>query len=228
MFAELDDDQCFCYLIPYLIVLFFESLPMTQPRSKPNLNSKVPDIAQPSCINELPLQSERSEFLPHPLDSADRIGIFIDGANLFYAASHLDIEIDYVNLLQTLTQGRRLLRAYYYTGVDPTNEKQQGFLLWMRRHGYRVVTKDLVQFPDGSRKANLLVEIAVDMLRLAEYCDTIILLSGDGELAYALNNLSYRGVQIEIVSLRVMTSERLIDLADQYRDLTTLQLSIQR
>ncbi|NJN23678.1 MAG: NYN domain-containing protein [Acaryochloridaceae cyanobacterium RL_2_7] len=159
---------------------------------------------------------------------SDRIGIFIDGANLFYAAAHLGIEIDYVSLLQTLTNGRRLLRAYYYTGVDPVNDKQQGFLLWMRRHGYRVVAKDLVQFPDGSRKANLLVEIAVDMIRLAEHCDTIILLSGDGELAYALNNLSYRGVQIEVVSLRVMTSERLIDIADQYRDLTSIQALIQR
>lgn len=201
---------------------------MTQPRSKPNLDSKVPDIAQPSCYNELSDPKEHSGNYLNTGSTSDRIGIFIDGANLFYAAGHLGIEIDYVNLLQTLTQRRRLLRAYYYTGVDPVNEKQQGFLLWMRRHGYRVVTKDLVQFPDGSRKANLLVEIAVDMLRLAEYCDTIILLSGDGELAYALNTLSYRGVQIEVVSLRVMTSERLIDLADQYRDLTTMQPLIQR
>ena len=201
---------------------------MTQPRSKPNLNSTVPDIAQPSCRNELPSQQTLPELHLNTYGASDRIGIFIDGANLFYAAGQLGIEIDYVNLLQTLTQGRRLLRAYYYTGVDPSNEKQQGFLLWMRRHGYRVVTKDLIQFPDGSRKANLLVEIAVDMLRLADYCDTIILLSGDGELAYALNNLSYRGVQIEVVSLRVMTSERLIDLADQYRDLTTMQPLIQR
>ncbi len=160
------------------------------------------------------------------LQSADRVGIFIDGANLFYAAAHLGIEIDYVRLLQNLVGDRRLLRAYYYTGVDPSNEKQQGFLLWMRRHGYRVVAKELIQFPDGSRKANLLVEIAVDMLRLSEHCDTIILLSGDGELAYALNNLSYRGVQIEVMSLRVMTSERII--ADQYRDLTTIQSIIQR
>ena len=201
---------------------------MTQPRSKANLDSKEPNLSRESFIDRLPsLQDTPVTSFNHYRDS-DRIGIFIDGANLFYAAAHLGIEIDYVSLLQNLTNGRRLLRAYYYTGVDPVNEKQQGFLLWMRRHGYRVVTKDLVQFPDGSRKANLLVEIAVDMIRLAEHCDTIILLSGDGELAYALNNLSYRGVQIEVVSLRVMTSERLIDIADQYRDLTSIQNLIQR
>lgn len=201
---------------------------MTQPRSKANLDNKESKVSQASFIDAIPSLQETPITNFNTDRETDRIGIFIDGANLFYAAAHLGIEIDYVSLLQNLTQGRRLLRAYYYTGVDPVNEKQQGFLLWMRRHGYRVVTKDLVQFPDGSRKANLLVEIAVDMIRLAEHCDTIILLSGDGELAYALNNLSYRGVQIEVVSLRVMTSERLIDIADQYRDLTAIQSLIQR
>lgn len=202
---------------------------MNQSRIKTDLNGPSGEkISDPKFVNPLPKVDDTPLFNPHAYDDMDRVGIFIDGANLFYAAAHLGIEIDYVRLLQNLVGGRRLLRAYYYTGVDPTNEKQQGFLLWMRRHGYRVVAKDLVQFPDGSRKANLLVEIAVDMIRLAEHCDTVILLSGDGELAYALNNLSYRGVQIEVVSLRVMTSERIIDIADQYRDLTMLQGAIQR
>ena len=201
---------------------------MTQSRSKSSSDTEPANTSKSGLLESLPNLQDMPNFLPSNIRESDRVGIFIDGANLFYAAAHLGIEIDYVRLLQSLTHGRRLLRAYYYTGVDPINEKQQGFLLWMRRHGYRVVAKDLVQFPDGSRKANLLVEIAVDMLRLAEFCDTIILLSGDGELAYALNNLSYRGVQIEVVSLRVMTSERLIDIADQYRELTSMQELIQR
>ena len=79
-----------------------------------------------------------------------RVAIFIDGANLFYAALQLGIEIDYTKLLVRLTAGSKLLRSFFYTGVDRTNEKQQGFLLWMRRNGYRVVTKELVQLPDGS------------------------------------------------------------------------------
>jgi uncharacterized LabA/DUF88 family protein len=208
---------------------------MGNSRAKPNLNGFASDPL-PAMTSGRPETSAFEDtspevvegFAPPKTCSSDRVAIFIDGGNLFYAAAHLGIEIDYVRLLEKLTSGRRLLRAYYYTGVDPSNEKQQGFLLWMRRHGYRVVTKDLVHFPDGSRKANLLVEIAVDMLRLAEHCDTIVLLSGDGELAYALNNLSYRGVQVEVVSLRAMTSERLIDIADFYRDLTSLQAAIKR
>ena len=88
------------------------------------------------------------------LENRGRVAIFIDGSNLFYAALQLGIEIDYTKLLHSLTGGSRLLRAFFYTGVDRSNEKQQGFLLWMRRNGYRVIAKDLVQLPDGSKKAN--------------------------------------------------------------------------
>ncbi|MBD3881147.1 NYN domain-containing protein [Phormidium tenue FACHB-886] len=161
-------------------------------------------------------------------DKQQRVAIFIDGSNLFYAALHLNIEIDYAKLLCKLTQGRRLLRAYFYTGVDRTNEKQQGFLLWMRRNGYRVVAKDLIQHTDGSKKANLDVEIAVDMMMLSSYCSTMVLLSGDGDLAYAVNAITYHGVQVEVVSLHSMTSDLLINVADRYTDLASIREEIQK
>lgn len=153
----------------------------------------------------------------------NRIAILIDGASLFYAALQLHIEIDYSKLLTYLKGDRQLLRAYFYTGSDRSNERQQGFLLWMRRNGYRVVTKELVTLPDGSRKANLDVEIAVDMMTLGPYCDTIVLLTSTGDLSYAVNDLSYRGIKIEIVSLRANTNDQLINLADRFIDLADIQ-----
>ena len=162
------------------------------------------------------------------LENRGRVAIFIDGSNLFYAALQLGIEIDYTKLLVRLTGGSRLLRAFFYTGVDRTNEKQQGFLLWMRRNGYRVVAKELVQLPDGSKKANLDVEIAVDMMSLVGAYDTAILVSGDGDLAYAVDAVSYRGVRVEVVSLRTMTSDVLINVADRYIDLDQVKEDIQK
>lgn len=157
-----------------------------------------------------------------------RVAIFIDGSNLFYAALQLGVEIDYTKLLNRLTGSSRLLRSFFYTGVDRANEKQQGFLLWMRRNGYRVITKDLVQLPDGSKKANLDVEIAVDMLSLVGSYDTAILVSGDGDLAYAVNAVSYKGVRVEVLSLRSMTSDSLINVADRYTDLEQIKEDIQK
>ncbi len=158
----------------------------------------------------------------------DRIVILIDGASLFYAALQLQLEIDYAKLLTYLKGDRQLLRAYFYTGSDRNNERQQGFLLWMRRNGYRVISKELTTLPDGSRKANLDVEIAIDMMTLGAYCDTIVLLTSTGDLSYAVNDLSYRGVKIELVSLRANTNDQLINLADRFIDLADIQDRIRK
>lgn len=168
---------------------------------------------------------------PSPLSGAgDRgvVAVFIDGSSLFHAASYLGIEVDYTRLLHRLGQGGRLLRAYFYTGTDPSNDRQQGFLLWMRRNGYRVVAKELTPAADGSKRVNLSIEIVVDMMRLAAHCDTLVLLSGDGNLTYAVNALTYQGARVELVNLRAMTSESLINVADHYSDLEALKQEIQK
>ena len=153
--------------------------------------------------------------------------MFIDGGSLFYAAMQMDIEVDYNRLLERLVNGGRLIHAHFYTGVDPNNDKQKGFLYWMQCNGYRVVSKDLVQAA-GSKRANLNVEIAIDMMRLAPHCDTMILVSGDGDLTSALNFVTYRGVQSEVVGLRCMISEQLINVADYYTDLAMIRQQIQK
>jgi uncharacterized LabA/DUF88 family protein len=193
-------------------------------QGKPELPSQPQDLINPYT------QTDPRETTVSSSSSLDRgrIAIFVDGSNLFYAAMQMGIEIDYTKLLCYLTQGSQLLRAFFYTGTDRVNDKQQGFLLWMRRNGYRVVTKDLVQLPDGSKKANLDVEIAVDMMTLAGHYDTAVLVSGDGDLAYAVNAVSYRGARIEVVSLRSMTSDSLINVADQYTDVADLKPYIQK
>jgi len=113
----------------------------------------------------------------------------------------------------------RLLRAFFYTGVDAGAERQQGFLLWMRRNGFRVVQKELKTFYDGTRKANLDVEIAVDMLSLAGRYDTAVLVSGDEDFVYAVNAVAYKGCRVEVAGFRSNTAPRLIDVADFFVDL---------
>ncbi len=162
------------------------------------------------------------------LKTRGRIAIFIDGTSLFYAAYNLGIEIDYIKLLSRLTNGSRLLRCFFYTGFEPKNEKQQRFLLWLRRHGYRVVAKELAQLPDGSKKVNLDVEMVVDMMALVNFYDTAVLVSGSGNLTYAANAISYRGIRVELVSLRSMTSECLFNVCDRYIDLESLKEDIQK
>ena len=148
-----------------------------------------------------------------------KITIFIDGNNLFHAARSVGVEIDYAKFLNFLRGNSPLLRAFFYTGVDEKAERQQGFLLWMRRNGYRVVEKELKTYADGTKKANLDVEIAVDMLSLADKYDTAVLVSGDEDFSYAINAVAYKGVRVELAGFRSNTSPRLIDVADQFIEL---------
>lgn len=94
---------------------------------------------------------------------------------------------------------------------------------WLPGHHQRACA-----IADGSKKANLDVEIAVDMIALVGCYDTAILVSGDGDLAYAVDAVSYRGVRVEVVSLRSMTSDSLINVADRYIDLEGIRTEIQK
>lgn len=165
------------------------------------------------------MQFDTTTSLSWQFGHRGRVAVFIDGNNLFHAARFHNIDIDYNKLLRLLLGDGRLLRAFFYTGVDVGAERQQGFLLWMRRNGFRVVQKELKTFYDGTRKANLDVEIAVDMLSLAGRYDTAVLVSGDEDFVYAINAVAYKGCRVEIAGFRSNTAPRLIDVGDFFIDL---------
>lgn len=98
----------------------------------------------------------------------------------------------------------------------------------MRRNGYRVVTKDIIALTESGKKPNLNVEIAVDMITLAPYYDTAVLVSGDGDLAYAVNAVTSLGSRVEVIGLQTMTSDSLIDVADYFIDFDSIKQYIQK
>ncbi len=170
--------------------------------------------------------------LPASLSPRGRIAVLIDGLSLFYAALQLDITLDYGALLRFLARDGQLVHALFYTGVDvhhrqvPSGDRR-GFLPWLRHQGYRVITKDVQHFPDGSKKLDIDVEMAIDMMRFSEVCDTLVLVSSDEALAYALKVVGDRGVRSEVVSLSDSVSDRLLDVADVYVDLRDIKATIQ-
>ncbi|HEX5452142.1 MAG TPA: NYN domain-containing protein, partial [Candidatus Limnocylindrales bacterium] len=147
------------------------------------------------------------------------VAVFIDVANIFYAAKAAGVDIDYVQLLKTATAGRDLVRAYAYTGLDPENDNQKQFHSFLGRHGYRVVSKDIRKYGDGRVKANLDIELVVDMMRTASNLDIAVVVSGDGDFAPAIRAVQDLGVRVEVISFRANTSSDLIDVADVFTDI---------
>jgi len=150
------------------------------------------------------------------------VAVFVDVANIFYAAKAAGVDIDYVTLLKTATAGRDFVRAYAYTGLDPENENQRQFHSFLARSGYKVVSKDIRKYGDGKVKANLDIELVVDMMRTAQNLDIAVVVSGDGDFAPAIRAVQQMGVRVEVVSFRGNTSSDLIDVADTFIDITQI------
>ena len=150
------------------------------------------------------------------------VAVFVDVANIFYAAKAAGVDIDYVTLLRSASAGRDLVRAYAYTGLDPDNENQRNFHSFLARNGYKVVSKDIRKYGDGKVKANLDIELVVDMMKTARNLDIAIVVSGDGDFAPAIRAVQEMGVRCEVISFRGNTSSDLIEVADLFTDITQL------
>jgi uncharacterized LabA/DUF88 family protein len=150
------------------------------------------------------------------------VAVFVDVANIFYAAKAAGADIDYVTLLKAAVAGRDFVRAYAYTGLDPENENQRNFHSFLARHNYKVVSKDIRKYGDGKVKANLDIELVVDMMKTARNLDVAIVVSGDGDFAPAIRAVQEMGVRVEVISFRGNTSSDLIEVADAFYDITQI------
>jgi uncharacterized LabA/DUF88 family protein len=204
---------------------------------------------------------------------AERTAIFIDGWNFAKATYEgLGIRVDFKRLLSTLSSGRMLVRALYYIGEwsddsyalmaglrrvrtfdappppDPAESErrrvqQLGFIRMLNRNGYQVVKRPVIVLADGNTRADIGIDLTIDMLTLAQRCDRLILVSGDGEFVPVVQAVAARGVRVQIVASQVplaanstpehprsfpaRASDALLDVADEFTELRDLVSQIE-
>jgi uncharacterized LabA/DUF88 family protein len=140
------------------------------------------------------------------LNSDLRITVYVDGANFFYMQKdRLQWWIDPKRLLNWIRKMGDVVDAFYYVGIDSNAEPQQeNFLRALTYMGYSLVTKDLktVVMSDGSerKKANLDVEIVLDMFNQIEQYDMVVLVSGNADFERPLDLLRARGKRFLVMS----------------------------
>ena len=169
---------------------------------------------------------------------ADKIALFIDGANLYATAKALGFDIDYKRLLREFQSRGYLLRAFYYTAVieDQEYSSIRPLIDWLDYNGYSVVTKATKEFIDASGrrkvKGNMDIELAVDAMELAEHIDQMVLFSGDGDFRSLVEAMQRRGVRVTVVSTistqPPMVADELRRQADVFLDIVELQPKIGR
>jgi len=168
----------------------------------------------------------------------ERIAMFIDGANLYAAARALGFDIDYKRLLDLFASKGRLVRAFYYTALVEDQEYSpiRPLVDWLDYNGYTMVTKPTKEFTDASGrrkiKGNMDIELAIDVMEMAEHVDHILLFSGDGDFRRLVDAVQRKGVRVSVISTvrsqPPMVADELRRQADNFIELQDLSPAIAR
>ncbi|HYH18502.1 MAG TPA: NYN domain-containing protein [Azospirillum sp.] len=164
--------------------------------------------------------------------------MFIDGANLYAAARALGFDIDYKRLRDGFAAEGRLLRAFYYTALVEDQEYSpiRPLVDWLDYNGYTMVTKPTKEFTDASGrrkiKGNMDIELAIDVMEMAERVDHILLFSGDGDFRRLVEAVQRKGVRVSVISTvrsqPPMVADELRRQADNFIELQDLAGTIAR
>ncbi len=170
----------------------------------------------------------------------EKLAVFIDGANLYGAARGLEFDIDYKRLLAWTAKQGKLIRAYYYTALVEDKENDfspiRPLVDWLDYNGYTMVTKTAREYTDsaGRRKikGNIDVELACDVLELADKVDHVMLFTGDGDFKRLVEAVQRKGTRVSVVSTveahPPMVADELRRQADHFIDLNDLRSEIKR
>ena len=149
---------------------------------------------------------------------AQRIGVFVDTANLYHSAKHLyKSKVNFGNVVKDAVDGRTLVRAIAYV-ISTEGGEEQAFFDALNKMGIETKTRDLQIFYGGSKKADWDVGIAVDAIKLAPKLDVVILVAGDGDFVQLVEYLKAQ-TQVEVVAFGRSTSGKLREVADSFLDL---------
>ena len=160
-----------------------------------------------------------------PFPSTERVGVFVDVANLLYSARTLRIAVDFGKLLDFLRGNRRLVRAHAYCPTSPQPGDEQMFLQAVKGLGYRITTKNYKTFSSGAKKADLDLDLCMDVVRLIDgrAVDCIVLVSGDSDFMPMLDYCSDHGVRVEVAAFDEAMSAALRQSCDLFVNLSMLE-----
>ncbi len=159
-----------------------------------------------------------------PFPSNERVGVFVDVANLLYSARTLRMAVDFGKLLDFLRGNRRLIRAHAYCPTSPQPGDEQMFLQAVKGLGYRITTKNYKTFASGAKKADLDLDLCMDIVRLVDgrAVDCVVLVSGDSDFMPVLDYCSDHGVRVEVAAFDEAMSGTLRQSCDLFINLSML------
>ena len=160
--------------------------------------------------------------------------VLIDAENVirswwnYCKENNVNVKIDYKKMIDVLSSGTNLLRAYFYDGVpENISVKKKNFLEALQNKGIQLRTKILKKrrFTCDNCKAITVKEIqkgvdvslATDILRHAfqKTCEVCIVVSGDEDYKDAIDVVKDQGIKVWVASFKDSLSQELHLTADK-------------
>jgi len=154
-----------------------------------------------------------------------RVALFVDTQNLFFAARDLRGEVvDYGRLLDVAARGRRLAHATAYVVERDDDGANYGFVTKLTALGFRVRRlKVRVRVSEDDRpvlEGDWDLGIAADVFRALGSVDAIALATGDADFTPVVQLAQERGARVEVLAFKDFTGQELQDACDRFLDLT--------
>jgi uncharacterized LabA/DUF88 family protein len=174
-----------------------------------------------------------------------QLALAVDGHSMYYAQQKLGWFFDPRRLLALAASqpGLELGSAFWYAGLKDSTD-QRAFRDALTSLGYTVRTRFLRELPGVSEdqrpgeprsgdqrhfvRANLDVEIAVDLLSVAPRTDEVWLLSGSRDLDRLVEVLRAQGLKITLITTEGMVARELRNAADRFLDLGSLRSDLEK
>lgn len=152
-----------------------------------------------------------------------KVAVFLDGANFFFMQKDEGWFADPKKILNYINDNiGEVEDAYYYIGQDaPPETKQKAFLDALPTMGYSLVSKQIKTIFDPKtgetkKKANLDIEIVLDMFNTIDNYDYAVLISGDGDFERALTLLRSRGKKFAVIATDKYMARELRSVAGKH------------
>lgn len=131
---------------------------------------------------------------------------YLDTNNIF----HRYKKLDFVQLLKYISSLYEVERITSYNAIDKSNQAQKKFTTYLSNNGYRCKVVDITE------QTNIDNMLTTDMCSDSNTMDhkVIVLISGDGDYSYPLDQLANAGYKIHVIGPKENTSLQLLNIAD--------------
>ncbi len=150
---------------------------------------------------------------------------FIELYNIEAGLRALGRRLDPFRFRDYLSEGRHLLEAFVYMGIDPRQVEEGEAKARSLRSGGFIVRSKLAKFVEnGKLKCNFDVALALDA---ADYTDKVkpdiaIIASGDGDYVPLAERLRMRGIRVEVAATPAAISQDLMEAVNSFIDLSQM------